>query len=171
MQPGKIDQGHFSSMPCMIDSGCMTNREEIPSNYTWSDNYLVNIHKIDAQHKALFATAGKLYRLLLGHEDLKKADDIFSDLVRLTLIHFKTEEEIMQSYGYPDYPQHKELHDILLQQLKDMQSSQQAMQSASFEQPWLERLEVADYLSGWLVNHIVDEDRKYEGFLRDAGLR
>jgi len=148
----------------------MTDHKEIPSNYAWTDDYLVNIHKMDEQHKALFDTAGNLYKLLLGHENLKEIDKIFSSLVRQTLVHFKTEEELMQTYGYPDYLHHKEQHDILVQQLKDIQSSQQAIKSAHYLQPWIERLEVADYLSGWLVNHIVDEDKKYGDFLRDAGV-
>ncbi len=149
----------------------MTDFEEIPSNYAWTDNYLVNIYKVDDQHKALFATAAKLYKLLLGHEDLKEIDKIFSSLVRQTLVHFQTEEELMKTHGYPDYPHHKELHDILVQQLKDMQSSQQTIKSLNYLQPWIERLEVADYLSGWLVNHIVDEDKKFGVFLRDNGLK
>jgi len=149
----------------------MANREEIPSNYAWTDNYLVNIHKMDDQHKALFATACQLYKLLLGHEDIKQIDEIFSSLVRQTLVHFKTEEELMKNHGYPDYPQHKELHDILTQQLKDIQSSQQAMKSSNYSQPWIERLEVVDYLSGWLVNHILDEDKKVGAFLNGAGLK
>jgi len=148
----------------------MADHEKIPSNYAWTDNYLVNIHKMDEQHKALFATAGKLYKLLLGHKDLKQIDKIFSNLVRQTLVHFQTEEELMKTHGYPDYPHHKELHDILVQQLKDIQSSQQTIQSSNYLQPWIERLEVADYLSGWLVNHIVDEDKKYGTFLRDSGV-
>jgi len=145
----------------------MVSCEKIPSNYAWSSDYLLNIHKIDRQHKALFSTVGKLYKLLLGHKDLQQIDSIFSELVRQTLVHFKTEEELLQTHGYPDYSHHKELHDILVQQLKDIQSSQQAMKSSDYSQPWIERLEVADYLSGWLINHIVDEDKKYAAFLRD----
>ncbi|GMQ99360.1 MAG: hypothetical protein BMS9Abin18_0177 [Zetaproteobacteria bacterium] len=148
----------------------MTDLEEIPSNYTWTDNYLVNIYKVDDQHKALFATAAKLYKLLLGHEDLKEIDKIFSSLIRQTLVHFQTEEELMKTHGYPDYPHHKELHDILVQQLKDMQSSQQTIKSLNYLQPWIERLEVADYLSGWLINHIIDEDKKFGVFLQDNGI-
>ncbi len=148
----------------------MTDREEIPSNYVWTDNYLVNIHKMDDQHKALFATAGKLYKLLLGYEDLQEIDKIFSGLVRQTRVHFRAEEVLMKAHGYQDYPHHKELHDILIQQLKDIQLSQQAIKSSNYLQPWIERLEIADYLSGWLVNHIVDEDKKLGTFLRDSGL-
>jgi len=148
----------------------MADHEEIPSNYVWTDNYLVNIHKMDDQHKALFATAGKLYKLLLGHGNIEHIDKIFFSLVRQTIIHFQTEEELMKTHSYPDYPHHKELHDILVQQLKDMQSSQQTIKALNYLQPWIERLEVADYLSGWLVNHIVDEDKKFGAFLRDAGV-
>jgi len=86
----------------------MVSCEKIPSNYAWSSDYLLNIHKIDRQHKALFSTVGKLYKLLLGHKDLQQIDSIFSELVRQTLVHFKTEEELLQTHGYPDYSHHKD---------------------------------------------------------------
>ncbi len=149
----------------------MADHEELPSNYIWTDNYLVNIHRIDDQHKALFATAGKLYTLLLEHEDLTEIDTIFSSLVRQTLVHFQAEEALMQTHGYPEYPHHKELHDILIQQLKDIRSSQQTIQSSNYLQSWVERLEVADYLSAWLVNHIIDADKKFGTFLQDSRLK
>ncbi len=149
----------------------MSNLEKLPDNYVWNDKYLVHIRKVDEQHRALFTTAAKLYRLLLGHEDISQVDKLFSDLVRQTIVHFQTEEQLMQTHAYPDLTRHKSLHDILLQQLKDMQCSQQTMQSMHFVQPWIERLEVADFLSGWLGNHILDEDSKYGDFLRDAGVK
>jgi len=148
----------------------MNDIEKLPGNYIWNDQYQVHIHKMDEQHKALFTTAAKLYRLLLGHQDMNMIDKLFSDLVRQTIIHFQTEEQLMQTHAYPDYKNHKSLHDMLIRQLKDMQSSQQTMQFLNYVQPWIERLEVADFLSGWLVNHILDEDKKLGVFLQDAGL-
>jgi len=126
---------------------------------------------MDEQHRALFITAARLYRLLLGHGKLMQVDKVFSDLVRQTTVHFQTEERLMQSYAYPDFIHHKSLHDMLVQQLQAMQSSQQTMQSLSYIQPWIERLEVADFLSGWLVNHILDEDKKMGAFLRGIGVQ
>jgi hemerythrin-like metal-binding protein len=146
----------------------MHDLETLPDNYTWSDQYRVHIHTMDEQHRALFTTAGKLYRLLLGHQSMSQIDTVFSDLVRQTIVHFHTEEALMQRYAYPDYNHHKSLHDFLVQQLEDMQLSQQNMQSLHYVQPWIERLEVADFLSGWLVNHIVDEDKKLGVFLQAA---
>jgi len=149
----------------------MRDLEELPSNYTWNDQYQVNIRKMDEQHRALFTTAARLYRLLLGHGELTQVDKVFSDLVRQTTVHFQTEERLMQSHAYPYFIHHKSLHDMLVQQLQDMQSSQHAMQSLHYIQPWIERLEVADFLSGWLVNHILDEDKKLGAFLHDIGMQ
>jgi len=148
----------------------MYDHEKLPSNYTWHEKYLVGIHKVDDQHKALFSTTAKLYKLLLGHEKLTQIDKLFSDLVRQTIAHFHTEEKLMQTHAYPGFTHHKSLHDMLVQQLKDMQSSQQTMQSMHFVQPWIEKLEVADFLSAWLVNHILDEDKKLGDFLKNTGL-
>jgi len=148
----------------------MDDLEKLPSNYVWNDEYLVEIHKMDEQHKALFTTAARLYRLLLGQEDLSQADKLFSDLMRQTIIHFQTEERLMQSCQYPDFTHHKSLHDMLAQQLKDMQSSQQTMLSMHYVQPWIERIEIADFISGWLGNHITDEDKKLGSFLQAAGI-
>ncbi len=148
----------------------MDSCESIPPNYIWIDDYLVNIHKIDEQHRGLFTTAGKLYKMFLGHEDIKEMDHIFSSLIRQTIVHFRTEEEFMQSHHYPEYEHHKKLHDLLIQQIEDMQDSQQVLKSLHFQQPWIEKVEVADYLSGWLINHIIDEDKKLGTFLRDSGM-
>jgi len=149
----------------------MSAPEKLPDNYIWNDQYLVEVRKLDEQHRALFTTAAKIYLLLLGRQDMDQIDKLFSDLVRQTIVHFHTEEQLMQTSAYPDYKRHKGLHDMLVQQLKDMQSSQQTMQSLGYVQPWIERLEVADFLSGWLVNHILDEDKKLGAFLQEAGLQ
>ena len=149
----------------------MDDLEELPANYSWNESYQVDVHKMDDQHRALFITAARLYRLLLGRGELTQVDALFSDLVRQTIVHFHTEESLMQTFAYPDFKCHKGLHDMLVAQLKDMQSSQQCMQSIDYVQPWIERLEVADFLSGWLVNHILDEDKKLAAFLRHAGVQ
>ncbi len=149
----------------------MDDLEKLTSNYVWDEKYLVGIHKMDDQHRALFTTAAKLYTLLLGHEELIQTDKLFSDLVRQTIAHFHTEEKLMKIHVYPEFTHHKSLHDMLVQQLKDMQLSQQTMQSLHYVQPWIEKLEVADFLSAWLVNHILDEDNKLADFLQNIGVQ
>jgi hemerythrin len=149
----------------------MSTPEKLPDNYTWNDQYLVEVRKLDEQHRALFMTSAKIYRLLLGHQDMDQIDKLFSDLIRQTIVHFHIEEQLMQVSSFPDYKRHKGLHDMLVEQLKDMQSSQQTLKSLHYIQPWVDKVEVADFLSGWLINHILDEDKKLGAFLRDAGVQ
>ncbi len=148
----------------------MVKLEDVSSFCTWCDDYRVEVHKMDEQHKALFVTVNKLYRLLLGHGDIGDIDKTFSDLIRQTSIHFKTEEEFMRACRYPGYRRHKEMHDALLTQVEDLQASERELHSLHVQRQWEERLETADFLSAWLVEHIINEDKKLGAFLKAHGV-
>jgi len=137
----------------------------------WKDDYLLNICREDEQHKGLFSTLNALHNALLNHDDLAHVDKFLTVLTRQTETHFHSEEEFMCTYDYPDYESHKRIHDLLLHQLEDLQSAQQSLGTKHFRQHWLERQEIADFLSQWLVDHIVSEDLKLGAFLRERGVK
>jgi len=147
----------------------MIKQDEASSFCTWCDDYRVKVHKMDEQHRGLFATVNGLYRLLLGHGDMDRIDRTFSELIRQTIMHFKTEEEFMCTCEYPDYRHHKEMHDELLSQVENLQAAERELRSRNIRQQWEERLETADFLSAWLVEHIVNEDKKLGAFLNGRG--
>jgi len=136
----------------------------------WSDDYLVGVQRMDKQHRALIATLNKLHDVLMRHGDQALVDELLADLIRQTKVHFRTEEEYMQAYDYPDYRSHKELHDILLCQIEGVLETQQELEARHIRQPWDERLELADFLREWLLSHIVDADKKLGDFLKDKKL-
>jgi len=129
----------------------------------WDEGCWVGIHKLDDQHKALFATLNRLHDHLMSHGISALIDKELSNLIRQTKIHFKTEEEIMLTHGYPDYALHKIMHELLLQQLVDVQ----ALEANDYSKSWIERLELTEFLHAWLVSHIIDEDKKIGAFVRD----
>jgi hemerythrin-like metal-binding protein len=149
----------------------MSVLDEQQSDYAWSENLQVDVRKMDSQHKALLITVNKLHELLLREGDIASINELFSDLIRQTRVHFKTEERFMKKFDYPDYENHKLMHDLLIDQLEDVQVAQQAIESQSFEQHWFERLELADFLRTWLFSHIVDEDKKLGEFLKSKGVK
>jgi len=144
----------------------MGKSKKEPSGCPWSNVYLVRIRRIDDQHKGLFFTLNALHSALLNQGNLNQVDKFLTDLIRQTKVHFCTEEELMQSYSYPDYENHKHIHDLLLQQVEDLQTAQQALGVQHLRQHWIERQEVADFLSMWLVDHIKSEDKKLGAFLQ-----
>jgi len=143
----------------------MPSSDKLTPFCSWDEGCQVGIQKLDDQHKGLFFTLNKLYDILMSHGDSTLVDKELTNLMRQTRAHFETEEKFMLEHGYPGYQMHKVMHELLLQQLEDVLT----LESNDFEQPWIERLEQADFLHAWLVAHILDEDKKIGAFLNLNG--
>jgi len=126
---------------------------------------------MDGQHKILVNTAYKLQEALRGVSDTQEIDHLFSDLISRTRIHFQEEEKLMQTYNYPEYSNHKKLHDLLLQQVEDSKNTQRVMVQLHHHQSWMGKQELADYLGDWLMSHILEEDNKLGHYLCLQGLK
>lgn len=149
----------------------MTEKEQnSPKKPAWNTRCLVHIKKMDGQHKTLVKTVIRLQQALREQLDHHAVDQLFSDLINRTRIHFQTEEMLMQNYDYPQYENHKRMHDLLLQQIEDSQHTQQAFAQLHHHQAWMGKQELADFLGDWLMSHILDEDNKLGIFLRQQGL-
>ena len=144
----------------------MPSSDKSMAFFAWDEGCRVGIKKLDDQHKGLFSTLNKLYDILMSNGDAALIDKELSHIMRQTRVHFETEEKSMLKHGYPDYQMHKRMHELLLHQLEDVMS----LESSDYDQPWIERLEVAEFLHAWLVSHIVDEDKKLGAFLKNAGV-
>ena len=132
----------------------------------WDEGCRVGIQKLDDQHKGLFSTLNKLHDILMSHGDSALVDKELAKLMQQTRAHFEAEEKFMLEHGYPGYQMHKVMHELLLQQLEDVLT----LESGDYEQPWIERLEHAEFLHAWLVAHILDEDKKIGAFLKINGV-
>lgn len=149
----------------------MSVKKEQFSAYVWSDSYLLDIHRMDAQHKGLFITLGKLQKYILGQGDAAQINKLFSDLERQTKVHFLTEELLMQENNYPDYESHKNTHDLLISQLENMIAAHQAPTYKNFRPHWIEKLEIVDFLSAWVFAHVTHEDKALGNYLKSKGLK
>jgi hemerythrin len=76
----------------------------------------------------------------------------------------------MLAHNYPDYHNHKELHDILLRQVEGVLETQQVLESHHLQQSWAEKLDLADFLREWLLSHIVDADKTLGLFLKSKNV-
>ena len=148
----------------------MTPQDESTPFCAWSDDYQVGIQRIDRQHKALLATLNKLHEILMSHGDQAVIDETLSGLIDQTRVHFHDEEAFMQTHDYPDYQNHKELHEILLRQVEGVLETQQVLESHHLQQSWAEKLDLADFLREWLISHIVDSDKKLGLFLKSKNV-
>ena len=97
-----------------------------------------------------------------------KANDILLDLlnglVEYTIVHFKTEEELMDRYHYSLSINHKFKHTELTKQVKEYQ--QKALQGNM-----LLSIELGKFLKTWLTDHILKTDKDFGKFLQEKGLQ
>ena len=122
----------------------------------WSDEYLIGIDELDAQHKGFFDAAHRLHDQIINCEGENTITEMVEFLRGYADKHFQTEEAFMSKHAYPRLEEHQQLHvaffeslDQLLDDFKVFGPSQHLADQA---------LEIAQ---DWLIDHIADEDVLY----------
>lgn len=115
---------------------------------------------VDGQHKNLFTLVNKLQKAISENKSKMAVQDSIDLLTVYINTHFKTEEEIMQSNGYPDFEAHKKVHDGLkehtLKLIKLYHLNKVDLTATIY-----------NFLSEWIQNHIKETDYKMIRWLNE----
>ncbi|MDR1047021.1 MAG: hemerythrin family protein [Treponema sp.] len=129
--------------------------------YLWDASLETGNATIDEQHKQLFQAVNELIKTCdegRGTEELKKSLDF---LTNYTIKHFFDEEKIQQKYNYPDYANHRQLHEKFKKDVRDL-SIKMIMKGASPELLG----EVQGKIGDWLLTHIRVQDLRLAAHLK-----
>lgn len=129
----------------------------------WSDELSVGIQELDEQHKVLVGLVNELHDALLHRKGSAVTGTILARLSEYTRLHFVVEESLMRLLGYPFYEQHKEEHETLTAQLEEIKHKF-ALKKHSVS------LELMQFLKLWLTKHIMETDKRYEGYFLAKGV-
>lgn len=119
----------------------------------WKDAYAIGVKEIDSQHRELVDMVTRLENALSTDQEKQEIGNLLKFLVDYTKRHFSAEEEIMMDSGYPELSRHKELHKTLIDEVTGVLIGLKKGQS-------IDPKKIASFLRDWLVNHILDEDKK-----------
>lgn len=148
----------------IIGSDCMIGKlpaveewmlKEQPCQFT--DEYLTGISLIDEEHKVLFdiiQEADELVRLGVEKTDLEEIKKILEKLEDYTKKHFRDEEEYMESIGYDGLEAQKRAHAAFVNKLETIDFEQIK------EKPQENMESLIEFLTQWLINHILHTDKK-----------
>lgn len=126
--------------------------------------FQVGVEEFDNQHKSLFTIVNEVFQIVFEGKNKEAAGDVFARLMDYTVMHFRSEEEMMKKYGYPDYESHKKQHDILASRVHEMYLNFQTDGAAINE-------ETLGFLVKWVLHHIAKVDKEYAPFLKSKGVR
>jgi hemerythrin len=118
----------------------------------WNDSYSVHNDKIDCQHKVLFDIFARLHTEC-NNNDMELLHVLLRELHDYTIDHFKSEEEYMVEMRYKGVIMHRIEHRYFEKRIREVME-QESDRSA-------DRLRILiTFLSSWLVQHVVGEDKK-----------
>jgi len=130
----------------------------------WNDRLSVDVAEIDQQHKRLITMINELNDAMKVGKGKDLLGPIVNNLVEYAVTHFKTEEKYFAQFGYPETDQHKKEHEAFVQKVSDFKSGFESRKISL-------TIEVMDFLSDWLKNHIMATDKKYSRFFNEHGLK
>lgn len=125
----------------------------------WQSNLSVGVNELDDHHKQLVALINQVYDALAAADQQERVAKVLNDLVAYTHYHFDREEHYMRGAGYPEYNQHRQAHAALVEQVLELQSR------FNRDPASVKAMETMDFLSRWLMQHILGQDLKYKPFL------
>lgn len=130
----------------------------------WTEELGVGIQEIDEQHKVLVELVNRLYKSIIRQTDSTVVDEVLTELIQYTRIHFAVEESLMRIFDYPLYEEHKQVHEELTHQVVELHHKFKKGEVAI-------GMELLSFLRRWLTGHIMVEDKKYTPFFLQKGLK
>jgi hemerythrin len=129
----------------------------------WSKMFETNIKEIDEQHKGLVYILNSLHDSMLKGDSNTEMGKLLEKLVNYTVIHFKTEEEFFDKFGFPETAQHKKEHNDLTAKASALLNDHKAGKTVV-------SADLMYFLKDWLKNHILGSDKKYGPYLNAKGV-
>jgi hemerythrin-like metal-binding protein len=134
----------------------------------WDNQYSIGIEAIDAPHRVLFEYINELRDIMLGNKPADVIESTFYSILNYTITQFLDEEVLLYQNEYPDYENHKQVHDEFMNEIKSLYVRFRAGDPLANGR--IVSAEVTAILTEWIQVHIMNEDKRYAEYFRNAGL-
>lgn len=130
----------------------------------WDGSLAMGIESIDIQHEELFRVINSMYDKM-QREGMEKHALVegLDSLRSYVKYHFRTEEKLMEEYGYPELEQHRKEHEVFSERIYLFAQRPLDQTNETLE-------EMQSFLLNWLIKHIQRTDRKYMQFFKENGV-
>jgi hemerythrin len=86
----------------------------------WRKEYCTGIEGVDYEHEVLIRQINAVYELVEDRADKALVIDSLGEIYGSISAHFALEERMMQKHAYDHYQQHREDHERLLDEIRDI---------------------------------------------------
>jgi hemerythrin len=124
----------------------------------WKPEYSVGIDSMDGEHREMMDLINTTYEKLENESETGQIEDCLGEILSTISMHFALEERIMQRSGYAEYQAHKNDHEKLLDQIRDLMD-------VFFDDPVAGGKRLEEKLSSWFATHFSSFDARLHGHL------
>jgi hemerythrin len=119
----------------------------------WREELSVGIDDVDREHRELVELIGRLQRDLLAGASVDNVIGLLREIYTQIAAHFAHEEKLMRLSHYKAYADHKEDHETLLDDLRDIIDEVE-------HDGILDESRLTDDLDRWFSDHFQTHDAK-----------
>ncbi len=129
---------------------------------TWREEFSVGVAAMDEQHKKLLAMINRLIDERKVLTDPKTIAELLTAMTDYALEHFRAEEYLMAEYGYEKKDEQERRHRDFIAKTEEFCNAEVG--------PNILSQALLEFLSTWLVHHILTEDMQYKPFFQAKGV-
>lgn len=124
----------------------------------WKQEYSVGIESMDDEHRQLIDLINGVYAKLDAKSDALQIETCLGDIFNAIAMHFALEERIMRAHNYDEFDAHKEDHEELLDEIRDLMEE-------FVSDPDAGAVALKKRLSDWFADHFATFDARLHGSL------
>jgi len=124
----------------------------------WKAEFSVGIDSVDFEHQEMIELINALYTELSDSKDVATIEGFLGEIHATIAAHFALEEHVMKRSGYAEYEAHKNDHEELLDQIRDLMDEFDGGPEAAIEA-------LRTQLGDWFEGHFATFDARLHGKL------
>ena len=124
----------------------------------WKEEFSIGVPAVDFEHQQLVELINDGYAQYESNESEFSIDDFLGEIFTKISSHFALEESEMAHRQYDHYEEHKQDHERLLDQIRDVMDAYD--DEGSFDKEAL-----GNYLAKWFTGHFKTQDARFHGHL------
>lgn len=129
---------------------------------TWNPSFEIGITAIDEEHRAIVENFEKLYLLMINGQGHEFYAELLDFLTHYIDTHFANEEAFQKSIGYDRMDQHMKRHQFFREKILGLIEEQKSPISNA------DLIKLNLFIKDWLIQHILNEDKKLGDFYKST---
>jgi len=119
----------------------------------WKDSYSVGVEAVDHEHRELIEIINELHESLLKGAGEPDVTAFLGEIFRAISAHFALEERFMREHRYDQLNEHKEAHEQLLEEIRDIMDGYEADPEGASKL-------LSGRLDAWFTEHFKTHDAR-----------